>query len=173
MEKEASEISSVIITRRIQPSTQYETLGGAESHDEVWDGQLKNTKCIKLIFQNFCFQFMNLRTHLKLGKYKGNLILSTRLLSDFDLSSGNIFSATKKMATSKSILEIALWTLYLLICVFQKIFHELLTLCQFLHLCRIYQITHTSLGDINIKLYPEKCSKTMEKLTTGCSNGYY
>ncbi|RZC48699.1 hypothetical protein C5167_017124 [Papaver somniferum] len=33
----ASEISSVIITRRIQPSTQYETLGGAESHDEVWD----------------------------------------------------------------------------------------------------------------------------------------
>ncbi|XP_026446277.1 uncharacterized protein LOC113346939 isoform X3 [Papaver somniferum] len=86
MEKEASEISSVIITRRIQPSTQYETLGGAESHDEVWDGQLKNTKCIKLIFQNFCFQFMNLRTHLKLGKYKGSIRLRTHHLAILTLN---------------------------------------------------------------------------------------
>lgn len=37
----------------------------------------------------------------------------------------------------------------------------------------MYQILHTTLGDVQMKLYPEECPKTVENFTTHCRNGYY
>lgn len=34
-------------------------------------------------------------------------------------------------------------------------------------------LLHTSMGDIQMKLYPEECPKTVENFTTHCRNGYY
>lgn len=36
-----------------------------------------------------------------------------------------------------------------------------------------FQILHTTMGDIHMKLYPEECPKTVENFTTHCRNGYY
>ena len=36
-----------------------------------------------------------------------------------------------------------------------------------------YQILHTTMGDIHMRLYPEECPKTVENFTTHCRNGYY
>ena len=37
----------------------------------------------------------------------------------------------------------------------------------------IFQVLHTSMGDIHLRLYPEECPKTVENFTTHCRNGYY
>lgn len=36
-----------------------------------------------------------------------------------------------------------------------------------------FQILHTTMGDIHMRLYPEECPKTVENFTTHCRNGYY
>jgi peptidylprolyl isomerase domain and WD repeat-containing protein 1 len=37
----------------------------------------------------------------------------------------------------------------------------------------VFQVLHTSMGDIHLRLYPEECPKTVENFTTHCRNGYY
>lgn len=37
----------------------------------------------------------------------------------------------------------------------------------------LFQVLHTSMGDIHLRLYPEECPKTVENFTTHCRNGYY
>eukprot|EP00850_Spirogloea_muscicola_P005865 SM000027S09646 [mRNA] locus=s27:578944:585194:+ [translate_table: standard] len=34
-------------------------------------------------------------------------------------------------------------------------------------------VLHTTLGDVNLKLYPEECPRTVENFSTHCRNGYY
>lgn len=40
-------------------------------------------------------------------------------------------------------------------------------------LTHIFQILHTTMGDIHMRLYPEECPRTVENFTTHCRNGYY
>ena len=47
------------------------------------------------------------------------------------------------------------------------------SLPESLRLYILFQVFHTSMGDIHFKLYPEECPKTVENFTTHCRNGYY